>query len=324
MRTALVMGDGPAGLLAAITLQRAGWMAKIAPGRRGARTHHGHVHQISFTTMAKIEAVAGQGVAGWSAADLLRIDGAAPPVMTQAPIVDPAALVHALSRRAIELGAKLVEPRMAIPVEDKAFDLLVDASGSAVLAGRTAGLDVAIDESDAIDECWTWRGTAGSGDDRWTIAARDVAGAAGLWLTRAVDGRCMMTVRCADCGESPVSPFRLLDSVMLAAGHDWSRRMGKIVFDPNPVRHRAPFARRVEVTRSAGGPPLLRIGDGLIQTAPRFGQGFAQIAEQIELMRAALASGSSPASAVATIEASADRRWLAAMIGAASEPLLAA
>ena len=324
MRAALVMGDGPAGLLAAIGLQRAGWMAKIAPGRRGARTHHGHVHQISFATMAKIEAVAGQEVAGWSAADLLRIDGAALPSMMKAPIVDPAALVGALSRRATELGAKLVGPRMAIPVEDRSFDLLVDASGSGVLASRTAGLDVAIDESDAIDECWTWRGTAGSGRDCWTIAARDVADATSLWLTRAVDGRCMMTVRCADYDENPVSPFRLLDSVMLAAGHDWGRRMGKIRFDADPVRHRAPFARRVEVTRSAGGPPLLRIGDGLIQTAPRFGQGFAQIVEQIELLRSALASGSSPASAVSTIEASADRRWLAAMIGAASEPLLAA
>ena len=324
MRTALVMGDGPAGLLAAIGLQRAGWMAKIAPGRRGARTHHGHVHQISFATMAKIEAVAGQEVAGWSAADLLHIDGAASPAMMKAPIVDPAALVDALSRRATELGAKLVGPRMAIPVEDKSFDLLVDASGSGVLASRTAGLNVAIDQSGAIDECWTWRGRAGSGRDCWTIAARDVADATSLWLTRAVDGRCMMTVRCADYDESPVSPFRLLDSVMLAAGHDWGRRMGQIRFDADPVRHRAPFARRVEVTRSAGGPPLLRIGDGLIQTAPRFGQGFAQIAEQIELMRAALASGSSPASAGATLEASADRRWLAAMIGAASKPLLAA
>ena len=322
----MVLGDGPAGLLAAIALRRAGWAVDIAPGRRATRAHHGHVHQIASATIERVEAIAGQGVAGWSAADQLRIDGDARPTMIQAPIVDPAALVRALSRRAIGLGAQFVEPRMELPIERNPYSLLVDASGSGVLASRTVGLDVAIDESDATDMCWTWRGTAGSRDDRWMIAARSVgvAGAANLWLTRTADGRCMMTIRCADHVDHPGSPFRLLDSLMLAAGHDWARRMGKICLHAAPVRHNAPFARRVEVTGPAGGTPLVRIGDGLIQTAPRFGQGFAQIVEQIDLMHPAITGDTSLANAADAIEASADRRWLAAMIGAASQSLLAA
>jgi len=324
MRAALILGDGPAGLLAAIALRRAGWEVEIAPGRRVARAHHGHIHQIAATTIAGIEAIAGRNLAGWSVADQLRIDGDAPPAVVQAPIVDAPALVRALSRRAIELGAVVTSPRAAIPMARQAFGLTVDASGSGVLASRTAGLEVAIDESDATDICWTWRGSFGDDALPWMIAARNLGGAASLWLCRHAEGRCTMTVRTADDEERPGSPFRLLDSLMLAAGHDGARRMGGLRLDCTPARHCAPYARRVEVRGAPRGTPLIRIGDGLIQTAPRFGQGFAQIVEQIDLMRPAIVGDTSLPDAVAAIEASADRRWLAAMIGSASKSLLAA
>ncbi|PZQ21687.1 MAG: hypothetical protein DI569_11120 [Sphingopyxis macrogoltabida] len=324
MRAALVIGDGPAGLLAAIALRRAGWAVQIAPGRRTARAHHGHVHQIAPATIAGIEAIAGRRVAGWSLADQLRIDGHAPSRVVAAPLVDPAALVRALSRHAVEAGAGFAEPCMAIPIGGEAFGLLVDASGSSVLASRTPGLHVAIDESDATDICWTWRGTAGRSDAPWTIAARNVGRADGLWMIRTAEGRCTMTVRSPHGGDEDGTPFHLLDSLMLAAGHDWARRMGGVRLDRNPVRHCAPYARRVEVALSPGAIPLVRIGDGLIQTAPRFGQGFAQIVEQIGLLQVVIAARGTPADAIASIETSADRRWLAAMVGVASQPLVAA
>lgn len=324
MRAALIMGDGPAGLLAAIALRRAGWAVQIAPGRRAARAHHGHVHQIAPATIVAIDTIVGQRVAGWSHANQLCIDGDAPPRIVEAPLVDPIALVQALRRRAVEAGAIFVGPCIAIPIEQKMFGLLIDASGSSALASRTSGLHVKIDESEATDICWTWRGMAGSGAVPWMIAARDVGGADGLWMMRTADGRCTMTVRFPDGGSAAGAPFHLLDSLMLAAGHDWARRMDGVRLAPDPVRHCAPYARRVEVTASPDAIPLVRIGDGLIQTAPRFGQGFAQIVEQIGLLQSVIATCAPPSDAIAAIETSADRRWLAAMVGIASQPLVAA
>ncbi|MBK9269757.1 MAG: hypothetical protein IPM67_14105 [Sphingomonadales bacterium] len=172
MPRALVIGDGPAGLLAAITLRRAGWSVQIAAGRPGARPHHRHVHQIAPSVLTAIERLAGSKLTGWRVADHLWIDSASPARALSAPMVDPAALVAALGWRAANVGVTETTPRTNLAAEAWRFDLLVDASGSGVLASRTPTLDVAIDESDVIDECWSWRGRAESSGAPWSIAVR--------------------------------------------------------------------------------------------------------------------------------------------------------
>jgi hypothetical protein len=322
MPRALVIGDGPAGLLAAITLRRAGWSVQIAAGRPGARPHHRHVHQIAPSVLTAIERLAGSKLTGWRVADHLWIDSASPARALSAPMVDPAALVAALGWRAANVGVTETTPRTNLAAEAWRFDLLVDASGSGVLASRTPTLDVAIDESDVIDECWSWRGRAESSGAPWSIAVRDEALA--LLLTRDESGTCILTARAMDAPAPLLDPARLLDRMMVAVGHRWALRMGDLHLVPGPLRHRAPFARRIRVTRRADGPPLLRIGDGLIQTAPRFGQGFAQIVEQIDAMAPAIAGTRSLQEGIESVEASADRRWLTTMMGTAISQTIAA
>ena len=324
--SALILGDGIAGLLAASVLRRAGWDARVAGRGKGTLPHHRHAHAVSETIVGTIEALCGDHLPGWEMADAIAITDSGWRDETRRPLLDPAGFAAALRWQATRLGARFGgEP--AIVADGDVWrwddgaghggpaDLLIDASGAGAAVGRIAGVDLAMEELDTVDRCWTWHGTSAGPGCAWTIAARAILASDAL-LVRRNDGGFRMTVRSASA--APPDPRLLLDAILVAVGGAWQSKMGAIRLDPVAIRHQAPFARRTLVGNRESLPPTIRLGDALIQTAPRFGQGIAQIARHAELLASGLSESRGLWEIATAIKEEAAQRWTAMVIAAAA------
>lgn len=323
--SALVVGDGIAGLGAAIVLARAGWVVHCAGTRTGKSAHHRrHAHLTSAAVVAKLEGVAGGLLGGWATGAALVWDANGRRDETPRPIVSAEALREGLARRAEASGAHwqhnlVVEPSANAAVWQWSAgtgtgtaDLLVDATGSGHWLGRMRGVDVTIEELAGTDRCWSWTGLNDGPPQPWLLAARAPETSAAL--LRGPDGQLRLTLR--QPGGAMPDPAAALDRLLLGAKAAWAARIGTIALDPRPLRHDSPLARRTLVSDPASLPPLVRIGDGLIQTAPRLGQGIAQIAEQLDALATAAAESRPLRQWQASLGALAERRWSGLVLGA--------
>lgn len=326
--SALIVGDGIAGLLAACVLRRAGWNVGIARRRHAERPHHHHAHAVSKETIDRIEGLCGARLPGWAMGDAIALSDCGGRSDRPRPLFDPISFCEGLDRLAHRLGANF-HGGVDISLSDDdgwrwragdgregRADLLIDAGGAGSSASRTAAIRLDMDELDAVDRCWTWRGAAIGEARGWAIAARGIGGADAL-LARQADGSFRMTVRPASA--LPPEPQRLLDAIMMAAGGEWAVRMGAIRLEAAAARFQAPYARRTRLTNRAALPPMIRIGDALLQTAPRFGQGMAQIARHAALLASGLARGTPLPDIGTEIENDAAQGWTTMLFAAAAQ-----
>lgn len=322
---ALVMGDGIAGQGAAIVLARAGWQVTGAAARAGKpATHRCHAHLTSAAVIAQLERAVGGPLGGWAMGDAAVWDDSGRLDTADRPILAAEALRHSLAARAAAAGVRWYAGCTVTPVpaakvwhwraEDHGgeADLVVDATGSGHWMGRMEGIAVTIEELAGTDRCWSWTGLNDGPPQPWLIAAR--APARSAVLLRGPDGQIRLTLR--QTGGAAPDPLAALDGLLIGAGAAWAGRIGTIALDPRPLRHDSPLARRTLVSAEAALPALLRLGDGLIQTAPRLGQGIAQIAEQLAALAEALRDGTPAAQWQAPLTALAQRRWAGLMLGA--------
>lgn len=322
---ALIVGDGIAGLGAAIVLARAGWRVEVATARAGkSASHRQHAHLTSAAVIAQLERVCGGPLGGWTNGAALVWDESGRRDDAARPILGAEALRESLGARAAALevawhrGLVLDPPASGAAWQwcagdrtDRA-DLLVDATGSGHFLGRMAGIAVTLEELAGTDRCWSWTGTNDGPPQPWLIAARGAMQSA--VLLRGPDGRLRLTLR--QSGNTAPDPRTALDRLLVGAGADWAARIGSVALDPRPLRHDSPLARRTVVQAHAPLPPLVRVGEGLIQTAPRLGQGIAQIAEQLGALADALAAGLPLSAWQGGLDRLADQRWAGLMFGA--------
>lgn len=190
-------------------------------------------------------------------------------------------------------------------------DLVVDATGSSHWLGRMRGIEVTIEELAGTDRCWSWTGMNDGSPHPWLLAAR--APAQSAVLLRGPDGQIHLTLR--KSGAATPDPLDVLDRLLIGTDAALAARIGSIALEPRPLRHDSPLARRTIVAADRPLPPLVRLGDGLIQTAPRLGQGIAQIAEQLAALAQAAGDGTPPARWQTVITPLAERRWTGLVLG---------
>jgi hypothetical protein len=126
-------------------------------------------------------------------------------------------------------------------------------------------------------------------------------------LLHGSDGAIRLTVRATD-SKAPDAPT-VIESLLLGANAPWIARLGRFALEPRPLRHDSPLARRTGILNTDALPPLVRLGDALIQTAPRLGQGIAQITEHLTAIDTALRGGRPMHRLQAGLDVLADRRW---------------
>lgn len=322
---ALIVGEGIAGLGAAIVLARAGWQVAAAAPRYGKpASHRQHAHLSSPAVMAQLEASLGTRPGGWAMGRAAVWDAAGRRDESERPILCAEALRRSLAARAARSGVRWHANLAVTPSTDAAgwhwragalsgtADVLVDATGSGHWLGRMAGIAVTIEELAGRDRCWSWSGLNDGPHQPWLIAARGTARSA--VLLRAADGTLRLTLR--QPGTNTPDPVAALDGLLIGAGACWGGRIGTIALEARALRHDSPLARRTQVSASTPLPPLIRLGDGLIQTAPRLGQGIAQIAEQLDALADALAAGLPPTEWHCRLDRLAQQRWAGLMLGA--------
>ncbi len=326
---ALVMGDGIAGLGAAIVLVRAGWRVDCARARNQRASHRRHAHLTSAEAMTQLQHATGGPLGGWALGKAVVWDDNGRCDDTARPILSAELLRDSLAQRASAAGVVWRDDVQLAPPSGQtdrwhwsaggramSADLLVDATGSGHMLGRLPGIAITIEELSGTDRCWSWAGANNVRQEPWVLAATH-RGASAV-LLRGPDGVVRLTLRdlARAQGSAAPDPLAALDRLLLGAGAAWLGQIGTIALDPQPLRHDNPLARRSHIDGRDALPPVVQIGDALIQTAPRLGQGIAQIAQQLAALAAAVAGGTPPARLHSALAPLVERRWAGLAISA--------
>ena len=342
-QTALILGNGLSGYGAACVLASAGWRVILAEPASdkalAARYLHGHV--IAESVLRCLDRLTGAQPA-WDSVDALYLTAqtkgsdaqdalAHDRILRPMALVAPDGLRAAQMARADMLGVERCDARALAPDADRwrftangvaaHADLLIDASGTGQALARLPGVNVVQEEMAERDVCYSWtgqasptaagRGAAGGGD-AFLLLARGLMGCDSM-LARFPDGRVTMTTR--GCYVPPM-PQLLLDTLLLASDAAWAQRLGTIRFPHMPARYSAPLARITEFANADALPPVMLIGDALLQTAPRFGQGVANLTRQLHALSHALDRGDCLRALASDWQQQASAQWAALAITA--------
>lgn len=200
-----------------------------------------------------------------------------------------------------------------------ATDLLVDATGAAriSLSLLEADLpDVALDDLGSPQGYVSWRGRA-PGAETWLLAWGSAASLEGL-IQSTASGRIRLTCRHGAGAAAPETPP--LGEIMESGGDEMARMLGGVRFESKAVRYWAPAARRIaldEMPVTERPLPVL-VGDALVQTPPRFGEGIRQALNHAERLGAMLSGGTAVHGLARELALDARRVWLGA--GLATPP----
>lgn len=317
---ALVIGDGIAGLGAAIVLARAGWQVDCARlPQQHARVSMG-AQSTDANVIAQLELLTHGSLGGWALGPTAMWDASGRREDSARPILSVDAIRNALRERAESFGVALFNASKLAVSADGSCDwvwrsggqvfscnLVVDARCSDVGLEQLPGLQIQLDELCGGLRCWRWTGVSDGSKSPWLLKARGMPRAE--MLIRGPDDDLQLMI--CDAGHTPPDPAAALDRLLLGAGASWLPRLGRIMLEPASQSHDCPLARRSRVAGNGGMPPVVLIGEALIRTAPWFGHGIAQITEQLAALSAALAAGTPPEGLIGAIQPLADRRWAA-------------
>lgn len=333
--TALVAGDGPAGLIASLVLAKAGVPVTLLTGAPSPQ--HGHVHTITADTLRAIGLLAGTPLAGFADQPAWQIVGSKLVRAVDRPVLDAKRLTAQLRELLEQTGfapVAVVACGSAEALTGKALDwladpertgadLCIDATGGSrlILKAREPRLDLF--ETGGHSVYSSWHGTAAVAHPQVTLCETLASGGAALMV---IDShQVTMTWQ----SERPVTEGerdRWLSTLAEMAPAGLRATVHAATFSSHRLAHRAPVARRaaIEQLTDHPGAVLLPIGDALLQTAPQMGKGFAQLVGQCGQLRAhCRAARPDWASLARALVEGADAAFLsAALVGAALDARL--
>jgi hypothetical protein len=313
---ALVLGAGPAGLLAARVLARHGMAVELADPEPGTgqrtRPQAGHVHRWPASAWQRLT----REFPGLESITGPRPEREALDDALWALCRPQLAAVHAARMTHFEFPPDGV--RAWTSAGERAFDVLIDASGAsrASLASlaTACGQPIPLHQGPPSGGYVTFRLSgvqAGDGSDGH--ASRDARSGAGAVLQR---GRGLAWRLTLQLPPGVAAPADLQAALTMLAAFD------------DPVIHEACRAAHSEGTpqRFGGRPPArlgleemarlperwLALGDCLLATPPYLGHGLDQLTEQVELLDEGLAAGCAWPVLREQINARARERWWAA------------
>ncbi|WP_301751406.1 hypothetical protein [uncultured Erythrobacter sp.] len=328
--TALVAGDGPAGLIASLVLARAGVPVTLLTG--AASPQHNHVHTITADTLRAIGLLVGTPLTGCGDHPAWQVTGHQLVRAVDRPVLDAKRLTAQL--RGLLAGPghapiTVLACGTAKALADKALDwladanrtsadLCIDATGGSrlILKAREPRLDLL--ETGGHSVYSSWQGTAAIAHPQVTLCETLASGSTALM---AIDGHRVTMTRQSDHLVSQDERDTWLSALAAIAPAELKTTLLSTPFGNHRLAHRAPMARRaaIEDMRHQTGAVLLPIGDALLQTAPRMGKGFAQLAGQCGQLRAHCAApcGNWAGLAQALAEGADAAFMIAALVGAA-------
>ncbi len=328
--TALVAGDGPAGLIASLVLARAGVPVTLLTG--AASPQHNHVHTITEDTLRAIGLLVGTPLTGCGDHPAWQVTGHQLVRAVDRPVLDAKRLTAQLRRLLSGRGqapVTVLACGTAKSLTDKALgwladadrtsaDLCIDATGGSrlILKARERRLDLL--ETGGHSVYSSWQGTAARAHPPITLCETLDSGSTALM---AIDGHQVTMTWQSDRLVSEDERAAWLSAMVAIAPAELKTTLLSTAFGSHRLAHRAPMARRaaIEDLRQQTGAVLLPIGDALLQTAPRMGKGFAQLAGQCGQLRAHCAQPTPDWNRLSqTLAKGADAAFLiAALMGAA-------
>ena len=329
-RTALVAGDGPAGLIATLVLARAGVPVTLLTGAPSPQ--HRHVHAITADTLRAIGQLIGAPLTGFGDQPAWQIAGGQMVRAVDRPVLDAQRLTAQLRKLLEHAGpapVAVVACGTAEALTTKALgwladpqrtsdDVCIDASGASrlILKARDPRLDLF--ETGGHSVYSSWQGTAAAAHPQVTLCETLASGSTALMV---VDGHQVTMTWQSTRPVTEVERDRWLSTLAALAPAGLKATMQSVTFGDHRLVHRAPMARRaaIEQLSHQTGAVLLPIGDALLQTAPQMGKGFAQLAGQCRQLRAhCQAARPDWASLALALAEGADAVFLsAALVGAA-------
>ena len=317
---ALVIGGGIAGLGVAIVLARAGWQVDCTRLPQQHDCARMRAQSTDASVIAQLELLTLGSLSGWAIGPTAVWDESGRREDSARPILSVDAMHNALGERAESLGVALFNAsKLAVRADgscgwiwrsggqDFPCNLVVDTRCSDVGCEPVQGLQIQLEELCGGFRCWRWTGASDGCKGAWLLKARGMPRAE--MLIRGPDDDLQLMI--CDTGHTPPDPAAALDRLLLGAGASWLPRLGRIMLEPARSSFDCPLARRSRVAAIDAMPPLVLIGDALIQTAPWLGHGIAQITEQLAALSAALAAGIPPEGLIGAVQPLADRRWAA-------------
>lgn len=296
-RTALVAGDGPAGLIAALVLARAGVPVTLLTG--AASPQHRHVHAITADTLRAIGQLVGAPLTGFGDQPAWQIAGCQMVRAVDRPVLDAQRLTAQLRGLLADAGhapiavvacgtAEVLTGRalgwLADPQRTSA-DLCIDATGGSrlILKAREPRLDLF--ETGGHSVYSSWQGTAAVAHPQVTLCETLESGRTALMV---IDGHQVTMTWQSERPVTEAERDRWQSGVAAMAPARLKATVQSATFGNHRIAHRAPMARRAAIEQLAHhtGAMLLPIGDALLQTAPQMGKGFAQLAGQCGQLRA--------------------------------------
>jgi hypothetical protein len=293
--SALVVGDGPAGLLAAAVLRQAGWPVTLLTGQRSA--HHGHIHSIGAAALQLIADLVGDGSIDQSVHSAWQVNASGLVPLQPRPVVDAANLTNWMRAKlqafagphlcfiACREAAGMAQHTLAWLAEPRRTpaDLCIDATGSSRLVLKALEPTLDLLEAGACGFYHSWQGTAAIPHPPVTVIDR--FGNDAVLLT--VYGNSVRLTWQSDGGVKAADRDDWLIQTARGAPASLAASLQTIRFAPRPQAYRAPAGRRtaLEDVETDKGAVLIALGDCLLQTAPRLGQGFAQLAGQVALLK---------------------------------------
>ena len=330
--TALVAGDGPAGLIATLVLVRAGVPVTLLTG--ASSPQHKHVHTVTADTLRAIGLLVGTPLTGFGDQPAWQVAGHQLVRAVDRPVLDATRLTAQLRRLLMDSGQApiaVVACDTAEALTDKALgwlddpartsaDLCVDATGGSrlILKAREPRLDLF--ETGGHSVCSSWQGTTDVTHPQVTLCESLAGGSTALMV---VDGQQITITWQSTRAVTEIERDLWLNAVAALAPPGLRATVRSARFSDHRLAYRAPVARRaaIELVRHGHGAVLLPIGDALLQTAPQMGKGLAQLVGQCGQLRAHCAAPRPDWARLAqALAEGADAAFLiAALVGAAFE-----